>query len=104
MPPSLRPPTRDDAEAILAVIVARDVADIGRPDYTLDDVLDEWDADGFDLATDAAVTEDLTGYAMLRPDQAMVSVHPDAEGRGIGAALLAFVERRAEERGDTVHR
>ena len=104
MPSRLRPPTRDDAQAVLAVVLARDVADVGEPDYTLEDLLDEWDAEGFDLAADAVVTEDLAGYAMLRHDQAVVAVHPDAEGRGIGAALLAWAERRAAERGDDRHR
>jgi ribosomal protein S18 acetylase RimI-like enzyme len=39
----LRAPRRDEAPAVLAVTVAADVASIGRPDYTLQDVLDDYD-------------------------------------------------------------
>jgi hypothetical protein len=34
----LRPPTHDDDEAVLAVLVARDIADFGVPDVTLADL------------------------------------------------------------------
>ena len=42
MPARLRPPADDDAEAVLAVIVARDVADLGVPDFTLEDLQADW--------------------------------------------------------------
>jgi hypothetical protein len=51
----LRAPRRDEAEAVLAVIVARDSANIGRADYTLQDVLDDWDLPGVELARDVFV-------------------------------------------------
>ena len=38
----LRAPRDTDAAAVLDLIVARDVADLGRPDYTLEDVENDW--------------------------------------------------------------
>jgi ribosomal protein S18 acetylase RimI-like enzyme len=102
----VRPPTRDDAEAVLAVLVARDIADIGRPDIALDDVITEWELPGTDPALDCFVAEDddgtVTGYAAVDDRGGFVAVHPAAEGRGIGTALREAVERRAAERGDPV--
>jgi ribosomal protein S18 acetylase RimI-like enzyme len=104
----LRAATAADAEAVLAVIVARDVADLGRPDFTLDDLRDEWNATGFDLETDAVVAElngyRIAGYAGIRRAGALVTVAPEAEGQGIGAHLLEWVERRERELGRTHHR
>lgn len=45
----LRPPTLQDAEAVLAILVAREVRDVGRPDVTLGDLLDEWNASDLEL-------------------------------------------------------
>ena len=94
----VRAPRRADAGAILAVLVARDVADIGRADCTLDDV----HADLAGAHADAWVAEDdgeIVGYAVLDDRGAMVSVHPDREGRGAGTLLRAAAEARAGERG-----
>ena len=103
----LRPASRDDAQAALAVVVARDVADLGEPDYTLEDLLAEWGADGFALERDAVVAEDadgrIVGYAAMRPGEVLAAVHPDAEGRGVGTALLEWTEQRATERGHDRH-
>jgi mycothiol synthase len=96
----LRPPSPADVEAVLAVIVARDVADLGAPDFTLEDLEQDWREPGWRLARDARVAEDdgrIVGYADLRRQLAQGFVHPDAEGRGIGSALLAWLERRAAE-------
>ena len=49
MPARLRPPDAEaDAEAVLAVILARDVADIGVPDFTLEDLRADWASPGLD--------------------------------------------------------
>ena len=55
MPARLRPPADNDAEAVLAVIVARDVADLGVPDFTLEDLQADWASPGLDLEHDARV-------------------------------------------------
>ena len=102
----LRPPRRDEAEAVLAVIVARDVADIGRADYTLQDVRDDWQLPDVELDRDVFVVEDddgsLIGWADVDERCARVSVHPDHEGRGVGTLLREATEARLRERGQPV--
>lgn len=103
----LRAPVLEDAPAVLAVLVARDVADLGRPDATLDDLLDEWRGSDVDLANDARVMQDgdgaIIGYAMVRRPGAQAVVHPEHERRGIGTALREWAERRGHERGRDRH-
>jgi GNAT superfamily N-acetyltransferase len=83
-----------DAGSILAVGVARDVADLGAPDWTLADVRDEMAA-----ADRAWVVEDERGEvvaaALLASGDARVLVHPDACGQGIGTHLRELVEQAA---------
>ena len=100
--PALRPPTEADDTAVLELVVARDVADLGRPDFTLEDVHADWATPGLSLANDARVAvgrDGLEGYAILLGDVATVLVHPAAEGRGVGSALRAWAESRAAGRG-----
>ena len=104
----LRPPVPDDAEAVLDLIVARDIADLGHPDYTLDDVRADWSAPGFDPAHDAWLAVDdgrLLGYALLDDrGAALVTVPPEHEGRGVGTLLREAAEARALERGEALVR
>lgn len=104
----LRAPTDADAPAVLDVIVARDIADVGEPDFTLEDLHADWATPGVVLADDARVAESdggvLEGYALLLGDDAIALVHPRAEGRGIGTALREWAEARARERGTAVLR
>ena len=99
----LRSPRVDEAEAVLEVVVARDVADIGRPDYTLVDLHSDWHAPGIDPARDMFVVEDddgrLLGYADVEQRHAFVTVHPEHDGRGVGTLLRHAVEARQRERG-----
>jgi mycothiol synthase len=107
MPARLRPPTARDAEAVLEVILARDRADIGAPDFTLEDLRADWASPGVDLEHDARVANSgggIRGYAVLLGDDAIVAVHPDAEGNGDGTLLRRWAEARAAERGTTVLR
>jgi GNAT superfamily N-acetyltransferase len=103
-----RAPAQSDLEAVFAVIVARDIVDFGAPDFTLDDLREEWSQSGLDLNADARVVEEADGrivaYAIVRRGAAIVLVAPDREGDGIGARLLAWVEQRDRERGHTRHR
>ena len=65
-----RPAGPGDAEAVLEVILARDLADVGEPDFTLDDLRDEWADPEVDLARDSLVVEAGTGlaaYALCTP-------------------------------------
>jgi mycothiol synthase len=99
----LRAPRRDEAEAVHAVILARDVADIGRPDYSVQDVQADWELPGVDPERDVFVVEDddgtLIGWADVGAWMARVAVHPDHEGRGVGTLLRDAVERRSRECG-----
>jgi ribosomal protein S18 acetylase RimI-like enzyme len=107
MPARLRPPSSDDAEAVLAVILARDVADIGAPDFTLEDLRADWASPGLKLEDDARISApsgEIRGYAVLLGDDAVVIVHPEAEGSGDGTVLRRWAEARAAERGTAVLR
>jgi ribosomal protein S18 acetylase RimI-like enzyme len=103
----LRAPTIDDAPAVLEVLVAREIADIGVPDFVLGDVLDEWGASELDLAADARVVElegRIVAYAVVRGPGTLASVAPEYEGRGIGVRLLGWAEGRECELGRSDHR
>src|SRR5689334_15076536 len=105
MPARLRPPAFSDAEAVLAVILARDVADLGTPDFTLEDLRADWATPGLTLEHDARISgSPVRGYAILLGDDAVVIVHPEAEGRGDGTVLRRWAEARATERGTAVLR
>jgi mycothiol synthase len=107
MPPRVRPPSEADAASVLGVIVARDVADLGVPDFTLDDLQADWATPGLDIEHDVRVADSggaIRAYAILLGDDAVVVVHPDAEGRGTGTLLRRWAEARASERGTSVLR
>ncbi|HUA10603.1 MAG TPA: GNAT family N-acetyltransferase [Solirubrobacteraceae bacterium] len=98
----LRAPRPGEAESVAALLEARDVADFGRRDFTLDDLRAEWGNSGFDLARDATVCEAdglLAGYAMVRRRGTFGAVAPTHEGRGIGTRLIRWTERRQNELG-----
>jgi len=90
------------------VLLARDVADVGYPDFTLEDLHADWATPGLDLERDAWVVEraggEIVASALLLGDDALIHVHPDACGRGIGTALRELAEERARDRGTAVLR
>jgi mycothiol synthase len=101
---TLRPPSPADLESVAAFLVTVTVAEFGEPDYSLDDLRDEW-AD-LDLPRDAflvvAADGTIAGYASVshrghvRLD-ADCYVHPEHEGRGIGTLLVRATETRARD-------
>jgi mycothiol synthase len=101
----LHPPagSDEDAVAVLVLTTACQVADTGRSDRELADVIEDWDRPGADLTRDAWIAEDsggeTIGYAFVSPPTAEVRVHPRARGRGLGSHLRELVEARAVERG-----
>src|SRR4051812_2628217 len=104
MPPSLpagfttRSATPDDADAILAVGIARDIADVGEPDWSLEDVHEEMAE-----TASSTVVEDAAGavvaFAFLQGEEGRVNVHPEATGQGIGDFLREHLETLAREAG-----
>ena len=92
--------------AVLAVLSARELADLGVRVYTLDDLRDEWRAS--DLERDALVAESdggrLVAYATVQRPGTLAVVAPDHEGRGIGSRLLQWAERRERDLGRESHR
>ncbi len=108
MPRRIRPPVEDDAHSVLDVIQARDVADLGVPDFTLEDLRADWSGDQTDIEHDARVAVGTHGavraYAILLGDDAVVYVHPEAEGEGNGTVLRRWAEARAAERGTAILR
>src|SRR3954471_11344131 len=99
----LRAPTFADAEAVAALIVAADIAELGEADSTLEDLRQEWGESGFALDRDAVLAEEdgrPVGYAAFRRGSRVVTaVHPERRGQGIGDALLDWCEARGKERG-----
>ncbi len=63
-----RPGPRDSAP-VAEVVVAGDIADFGEPDFTEDDLLDDWARPRFELDRDAWVlsgpTGRIVGYAFV---------------------------------------
>ena len=89
------------------MLLARDVADFGYPDFTIEDLHADGDTPGLELERDARVVEaggEIVASSLLLGDDALIYVHPDACGRGLGTALREHAEERALERGTAVLR
>lgn len=100
---TVRRPSREDADDVLALCRDFDVALLGESEWTLDDLLAEWDE--LDLARDAWLVftgDRLGGYAAFenRGEGRLMAdgyVHPDLVGRGIGTMLVELTEGRARD-------
>ena len=104
----LRAATPEDALAVTDLIIACDVADFGRPDFTVEDLQGEWALNGFDLDRDALVCEEeghgILGYAAIGRIASVALVTPGHRGRGIGRSLMDWVLARERELGRARHR
>jgi len=102
----LRRPAGTDEEAVLVLMLltACQVADSGRSDCQLADVLEQWRAPGVELERDAWLARDAggdaIGYAFTHGGRAEVRVHPRTRGLGLGSRLRRLVEERAAEQGE----
>jgi GNAT superfamily N-acetyltransferase len=105
--PALRALEAGDADAVAALLRARERHDLGVEETTADDVRAEWEALGAEGGIEAWVVdgeEGLAGYAAAAGPDLVVAVHPDAVGRGLGGALREEAEQRARAHGTRVVR
>ncbi len=97
-----------DAVAVHALLVEREVAELGAPDSSLEDLRDQWRGSGFDLSADARVVEAadrrIVGFAVVARPGTMVVVAPAHQGQGLGTRLRLWAEQRERERGRERHR
>jgi mycothiol synthase len=96
-----------DAEAVVALLVARHMADIGLPLFRLEEVQDEWRSPDLELSRDVLLVEidgALAGYAIVHRPGAFAVVAPAHEGRGVGTRLLRWTQQRERERQVDAHR
>jgi mycothiol synthase len=106
----LRRPSDRDSAAVTEVVVSGDIAEYGEPNFTEDDLLDDWKRPRFDLDRDAWVlagpTGRLVGYAYVwEADvgsgfEADAFVVPEYQERGLGGSLLSMIEDRAGDVAD----
>src|SRR5690242_11169692 len=104
----VRVPTLADLEAVADLIIACDLADTGKPDFSAEELREDWEREHFSLATDARVVVasagQIIGYTDVcpRPPRGLfinpnTSVHPAYRGQGIERALYRFAEARARQ-------
>lgn len=107
LPPGLtaRPATMEDAEAVTAVIAASELHHTGTVEIDLDDVLADYTG-AADLERESLLVYDgarlVAEMLVENARYAVGCVHPDDEGRGIGAALLRWSQETARAQGGTV--
>ena len=104
-PSDIRPPARGDLPAIVDLLNVIDVAEIGRPDSSPEDLESDWDAAGFDLARDARLATgpagEPAGYAYAGDQfrtgelEGDVFVHPEGGEPGLARRLLDLVDRKS---------
>jgi mycothiol synthase len=105
LPPGLtsRPATAADARSIYELVAECEIAEDGKAEVDEDDVRISFDRPGFDAARDTVLVfdaGDLVGWAQLYRKRGETDVRPTHLGRGIGVALLRWIEARAREMGD----
>jgi mycothiol synthase len=96
-----------DAEAVVALLMARHIADLGLPLFRLEEVQDEWRSNDLELSRDVLLVEidgALAGYSIVHRPGAFAVVAPAREGRGVGTRLLQWTEQRERERRVDAHR
>lgn len=107
----LRPATFDDLEGALAAFNAYSQKFFGCNEFDPQNYLPEWQMPGFNVATDVRVVAAPDGQIVaameawdLMANHVRVDlfgrVHPEHQGKGVGAALLKWGEARARQAVD----
>ena len=104
---SVRPPTMADLEAVVELMNAATLADIGLVNFSLESVGRYWQGGNLNLETDArlifAPNGQLAGFAQFMaeapptPCDVDTWVRPDFVGQGVGEALLQWIDERAQQ-------
>lgn len=92
-----------DIGVVAALLRTSEEFDAGEPSVTVEDVESEWMLPDFNPSVDVLlVFEDDRAIANAEVPgwRAEATVQPDARGRGIGTAILEWIERRAVERAN----
>lgn len=98
---TLRNAAFDDAAAVIEVVNAAEVVDVGEEVLELSDIEADWASATLSLDQDVLLVEDgdrLAAWAQVEHERADANVHPDYRSRGIGLALIEWTEQRALER------
>lgn len=99
---TVRPPTLEDAQAVLELVSGYNTSVVGFADYTLDDAQDELSEPGFDPTTDGWLVFDdgkLVGYGLVfgKGDHHLLDLDVVTTDPVVERFLLDQVERRAAE-------
>ncbi|GCE20714.1 GNAT family N-acetyltransferase [Dictyobacter kobayashii] len=100
--------TMADLTAVTDLIITCDIADMGKPDYSEDELMQNWQRANFNLATDAIVLitpdEKIIGYTDLCPSRgglyisALTHIHPNYRHLNLEDALFEMAEEYACQR------
>lgn len=97
-----RPATAADVPALQRLVAACELAEFGRVETDEGGIAADLTRPGLDPALDTVLVfgpgGELAGRAWVNR-RSEVDVHPDHRGRGLGAALLDWVDARAAEAG-----
>ena len=99
-----RPSTPEDARAIYELVALCELADDGVTEIDEDEIAVGFGRHGFDPTLDSMLVfgrDELVAYAEIYRGRGEADVRPAHRGRGIGAALLGWIERRATELAST---
>ncbi len=104
---TLRPAELADAAAVTGVVNACSIERIGKPDWEVQELISDWQSPHVNLDRDTRVVVGPDGLIVGYTDvwdppphvriHSMGEVHPDYRGRGIGSAMVGWLEQRALE-------